>query len=126
MDGKIGATVEHCPLDLAGEDPLSAEGAEGVDLVAVARGGDVDDFDRRVGGDGGEERGDVAGLPEGERAGAGGDAQGAGFSHDGETGSPGSGRFENEAEEFPSASGETGIFWCSGRSTPHETMYCSA
>ena len=75
VDGEVGPAVEHGGLHLLGEDALAAELPDRDVEPAVALRVDDDELDLDVGVDGAQQRGDVLGLPPGERAAPGGGAR---------------------------------------------------
>lgn len=71
VNGQIGKIGEDGVLNFPGEDSHAAETAERAGEVAVADGGDVEEFHITFRGGGAQEAGDVFGLPEREAAGTG-------------------------------------------------------
>ena len=68
VDSGIGSTVENRCLYLAHEHTLAAYFPNGHVRAAVSGGGDRDQFDRQTWVRRSQERGDVIGLPKGQRA----------------------------------------------------------
>ena len=71
VDGQVGPPVEDGGLDLLDEDALAPDLGQRAAPVAVAGGGDDDGLVLEGRVDGREQRGDVVGLPTGQRATAG-------------------------------------------------------
>ena len=75
VDGDVDLAGQQRVFEFLGEDALAAEGGQGPGLVQVALGLDDDDLGRHPRA-GGQEVADVMGLPEGEVAAAGAQADG--------------------------------------------------
>ena len=73
VDGDVGETGQDDVLDFPGEDPHPAEAPEGTGQIAVAYGGDMEQFDIAFRCGSTQQRCDVFGLPKGKPAGTGGD-----------------------------------------------------
>jgi hypothetical protein len=78
MDGEVDGVVEEGALDFFDEEAIAADLGERSVAVLVAFCADFDDFDMEAGVCGFEGIGDPIGLPHGELAAAGADADGLG------------------------------------------------